>query len=94
MPNCQLANELHRHIIRKYKGRKDYSSIKDNIWGVDIADIESLSKYNRRIKYLLLAIDLFSKYEWVVSWKDKNGITIANTFQKFLDSSNRKANKI
>ena len=67
MPNCQLANELHRHIIRKYKGRKDYSSIKDNIWGVDIADIESLSKYNRRIKYLLLAIDLFSKYEWVVS---------------------------
>ena len=35
---------------------------KDNIWGVDLADMQSLSKYNKGIKYLLCAIDLFSKY--------------------------------
>ena len=60
--NFQLANELHKPIIRKFKKRKVYSSNRDNIWGVDLADMQSLSKYNKGIKYLLCAIDLFSKY--------------------------------
>ena len=67
-PNYQLANELHRQIIRKFKRRKVYSSFRDNSWGVDLADMQSLSKYNKGIKYLLCAIDL---YAWVVPLKDK-----------------------
>ena len=43
-PNYQLANELHKPIIRKFKKRKVYSSFRDNIWGVDLADMQSLSK--------------------------------------------------
>ena len=62
MPNYQLANEVHRQIIRKFKRRKVYSSFKDNIWGLDSADMQSLSKWNKRIKCLLFAVDLFSKY--------------------------------
>ena len=46
--------------------------------------MESLSKYNKGIKYLLCAIDLFSKYAWVVLLKDKRGITIINAFQKII----------
>ena len=65
-PNYQLANELHKQIIRKCKRRKVYSSFRDNIWGVNLADMQSLSKYNGGIKYLLCAIDIFSKYAWVV----------------------------
>ena len=61
-PNYQLANELHKPIIRKSNERKVYSSFKDNISGVDLADIQSLSKYNKGIKYLLCVIDLFSNY--------------------------------
>ena len=38
---------------------------------VNLADMESLSEYNKRIKYLLCAIDFFSKYEWVIPIKDK-----------------------
>ena len=83
-PNYQLANELHKPIIRKFKKRKVYSSFRDNIWGVYLADMQSLSKYNKRIKYLLCAIDLFSKYAWVVSLKDKRGISIINEFQKIV----------
>ena len=49
--------------------KKVYSSYRDNIWGVDLADMQSLSKYNKGIKYLLCAIDLFSKYAWVISIK-------------------------
>ena len=52
-PNYQLANELHKPIIRKFKKRKIYSSFRDNVWGVDLADMQSLSKYNKGIKYLL-----------------------------------------
>ena len=60
-PNYQLATKLHRQNYRNFKRQKVYPSFRDNIWGVDLADIQSLSKYNKRIKYLLCAADLFSK---------------------------------
>ena len=92
-PNYQLANELHRQIIRKFKRRKVYSSFRDNIWGVDLADMQSLGKYNKGNKYLFYAIDLFSKYAWVLPLKDKKGTSIINVFQKII-SKGRKPNKI
>ena len=92
-PNYQLANELHKPIIKKFKKRKVYSSFRDNIWGVDLADMQSLSKYNKGIKYLLCAIDLFSKYAWVVPIKDKKGTSIVNAFKKII-SKKKKTNKI
>ena len=56
--------------------------------------MQLIRKYNKGIKYLLCVIDLFSKYVLVVSSKDKKGATITNAFQKFLNSSKRKPNKI
>ena len=56
--------------------------------------MESLSKYNKGIKYLLCAIDLFSKYAWVIPMKDKKGTSIVNAFNKILSDSNKKPNKI
>ena len=47
--NEQLANELHKPIIKKFKKRKVYSSYKDSICGVDLADIQLISKYNKKI---------------------------------------------
>ena len=67
--NQQLANELHKPIIMKFKERKVHSSFKDNIWGIDLADMQLLGKYNKGIRYLLRTIDLFSKYAWVVPLK-------------------------
>ena len=91
--NEQLADELHKPIIRKFKKRKVYSAFKDNIWGVDLADMQ-LSKYNKGIRFLLCVIDIFSKYAWVVPLKDKKGISIIKAFQSILKQSNRKPNKI
>ena len=51
-PSYQLANELHRQIIRNFKRRKVYSWFRDNIWGIDLADMQSLGKYNEGIMYL------------------------------------------
>ena len=70
-PNNQLANELHKPIIQKFKKSKVYSSFTDNISGVDLADMQLLSKYNKGNKLLLGAIDLFSKYAWVIPIQDK-----------------------
>ena len=43
---------------------------------------------------MLFVIDIYSKYAWVIPLKDKKGITITNAFQKILDESKRKLNKI
>ena len=71
-----------------------YSSFKDNIWGFDLADMQLISKYNKGVRYLLCAIDLFSKYAFVVPLKDKKGTTVTNAFRSILDNSKRKSNKI
>ena len=49
-------------LLENFEKRKVYSSHRDNILSVDLADMQSLSKYNKGIKYLLCVIDLFSKY--------------------------------
>ena len=64
------------------------------MWGVDLADMQSLSRKNKGIKYLLCPIDLYSKYAFVVSLKDKKGISIVNAFNKIIKQSGKKANKI
>ena len=92
--NQQLENELHKPIVRKFKQRKVYYSFKENICGVDSADMQLISKYNIGIRYLLCAIDIFSKYVWVVPINDKKGVNMVNVFQKLLDSSKRKPNKM
>ena len=89
-----LADELHKPIIRKFNKRKVYAQFKDNIWGVDLVDMQSLSRKNKGIKYILCAIDLYIKYAFVVPLKYKKGISIVNAFNKIIKQSNRKPNKI
>ena len=89
-----LADELHKPVIKKFNKRKVYSQFKDNIWGVDLADTKLLSKQNKGIKYILCAIDLYSKYAFVVLLKDKKGISITNAFKKIIKQSGKKTNKI
>ena len=80
--------------IRKFKKRKVHSSFIDNIWGADLADKQLISKFNQRFRFLLCVIDIYSKFAWVIPLKAKKGITITNAFQKILDESNHKPNKI
>ena len=56
--------------------------------------MQLISKYTKGIRYLLCAIDLFSKYAFVVPLKDKKGTTISNAFQSILNNSKRKPNKM
>ena len=84
---------MHKPVIKKFNKRKVYSQFKDNIWGVDLADMQSLSKKNKGIKYLLCDIDLYTKYAFVIPLKVKKEISIVNAFNKIIKQSNRKPNK-
>ena len=93
--NQNLAEELHKSIIKKFEKIKVHAAFKDNIWGADLADMQLLNRYNKGIRFLLYVIDIFSKYAWVVPLKDKKGVRIVTAFQSILkQSNNRKPNKI
>ena len=56
--NEQLAKELHKPIIKRFEKRKVYSAFKDNIWGADLADMQLISKFNKRFRFFLCVIDI------------------------------------
>ena len=62
--------------------------------GVDLADMQLISRFSKGFRFLLCVINIFSKYAWVVPLKDKKVISIVNAFQKILYKSGRKPNKI
>ena len=52
--------------------------------------MQLISKFNKGFRFLLCVIDIFSKYAWVVPFKDKKGVSIFNTFKKILKHPNNK----
>ena len=61
----ELAQELHKPEIKKFKRRKVYVGFKDHIWAIDLAEMGSLSSKNWGVDYLLCVIVVFTKYAWV-----------------------------
>ena len=62
MSDQQLAEELHKPLIRTFNKRKVHSSFTDKIWGGDLADMQLISKYIKGIRFVLCVIDISSKY--------------------------------
>ena len=80
MKNKELAEKLHNLIIRKFEKLKVHLSFINSIWSADLADVQLLNKFNKRIRFLLSVIDIYSKCVWVIPLKDRKGIinTIVN----------------
>ena len=90
----QLAKELHKPMIRKFKKIRVHSTFIDNIWGADLANMQLINKSNKGSRLLLCVIDICSIYAWFILLKNKKGITVTDAFQKILDESKRESNKI
>ena len=75
-----LANELHKPVKRKFPKRKVFVKGIDDTWAADLVEMGSLSEWNEGIRYLLMVIDVFSKYGWIRTLKNKRGDTVANAF--------------
>ena len=71
-----------------YKERKVHLSFIRNVWGLNLAEVQLITKFNKRFKFLLCVIG------WFIPLKDKKVLTITNAFLNILDESNRKPNKI
>ena len=61
----------------------------DNDWASDLIDMQTFSQWNNGIKYLLMVIDVFSKYGWIEPLKNKKGTTVANAFDNIFKSGRK-----
>ena len=76
--NEQLAQELHKLVIKKFKRRILCARFNDNILATDLAETKLFPSSNNNVKYLLSVIDDFIKYVWVKHWNSKKGETVQN----------------
>ena len=90
----QLAEELHKPITRNFRKRRVISFGIDKIWAGDLVEIQKYSKWNKGIKYLLMVIDVFSKYGWIVPLKDKKTESVSLAFDTIFKKSKRKPDKL
>ncbi|MCV6630773.1 MAG: hypothetical protein OIF50_13050, partial [Flavobacteriaceae bacterium] len=79
----QLAHELHKPIKRKFIRRRVIAKHIGQIWTSDLVDRQPLSKFNKGFKYLLMVIDVFSKYGWIRPLKDKKGETVTEALKQY-----------
>ena len=83
----ELAEELHKPIRKKFKKRRVYVKGVDKIWAADLVDMHAFSKSNKGYKYILMIIDVFSKYGWAIPLKTKTGIDVMKAFSKLWSST-------
>ena len=76
-----LPDELQNPIQKKFKKRKVFTSGADVIWTADLVDMQSFSRSNKGVKYILMIIDVFSKYGWAIPLQTKTGPEVTNAFR-------------
>ena len=92
--NSQLADELHKPIIKNFPKQKVHVNGIDKIWAADLVEMQAFSKSNRGVRYLLTVIDVFLKYGWMLPLKDKTGKSVADAFKEIFKKSKRKPEKL
>ena len=80
----QLAEELHKPITRNFRKRTEISYGIDKIWAADLVEMQKYGKWNKGLKYLLMVIDVFSKYGWIVPLKDKKAESVSLAFDEIF----------
>ena len=79
-----LATEVFSPQITKFRRERIKPLYKDETWSADLIDKSSLSKHNNKYKFMLIVIDIFTKYSWAIPLKNKSGSSITNGFKIVL----------
>jgi hypothetical protein len=82
----------HKPIVKKFQRNQVITRGIDDLWQIDLADLQKISKYNDNNRYLATCIDVFSKFAWVVPIKNKKSDTVLEAFKFIINSSGRKPN--
>ena len=84
---------LHKPVRRHLKRNRVVVGGLDSMWQADLAEMQTMKEFNDGYRYLLVCIDVFSKYSWIVPIKSKTGPALVEAFKVIL-SSGRKPEKI
>ena len=87
--NNQDDYSLQKPARRPVKRARVVVSSIDNQWDADLADMSSLSKFNKGIKSLLVVIDIFSRFVWVQPLKNKTGKEVVEGFKQILQNGSK-----
>ena len=85
-----LADELHKPVRKNFPKRYVFVRNVDDIWGADLVDMRALAKQNGNFKYILMVIDVFSKYGWAVPIKFKTGEAVKIALESILKEATPK----
>jgi len=83
----QEVYTMHRRTVRKFKRNKVYVEKMDQMWDVDLMDMNQYAKQNDGTKFVLLAIDILSRFAWAVPLLNKKAPTVQEGFDKLLEKS-------
>lgn len=86
----QVVNEIHRNARKNFIRRTVILKGLDDLWQADLIDLISLKTYNKGFKFILVVIDCFSKFVWVVPLKTKSKIEVLQAFQSIFKKSDRR----
>lgn len=85
----ELADELHKPIRKKFEKRRVIAKQVDDIWAADLVDMQYYSRTNKGFKYILMIIDVFSKYGWAIPVKNKTAAEMVRVFTELWDSGQK-----
>lgn len=86
----QDAYTLHTQKRKRFPRNKFIVNNKDDLWQADLADLKNISQYNNGVKYLMLVVDVFSKYGWIRALKNKTGKEVSEAFESIFKTEKRK----
>ena len=84
-----LTDELHKPMKRKFEKRQVFARNVDDIWAADLVDMQYYSRTNKGFKYILMIIDVFSKYGWAIPLKNKSGAETVRAFTELWNSGQK-----
>jgi hypothetical protein len=88
-----ISKEVHKPFSKKYKRLGVLTAGKNDIWAMDLVDMQEWKDDNKGYRFILTAIDCFTRYAWAVPLKDKSAEEVLTAF-KGLVKDNGKPNKI
>lgn len=88
--NKQEVYTLHKQRRVRFPRIKYHSMNIDDVWSIDLMDMQNISKYNYRQKYILAVIDNFSRFAWCIPIKDKTADSVLKAFEKLFDKTKRR----
>ena len=90
----QYSRELHKPVRFKFKKRRVFSPAPDSIWAADLADLSKFSRSNKGYRYLLLVIDVFTKYGYIRALKKKTAKETTEAFKDIFVTSKKSPKRV